>query len=211
MKIKIYYFLTGSFLAFASIAFNVFSQKIFGFASLNTLSWEGAYLFIHPFLSSLATGFFEEVIFRLILLTFLIKTFKLTWLAIIVESLIFALVHAGNSHVTELALISHFFGALVYSFAFIKTKKIWLPFGLHFGWNYSQILFGIPMSGTAYYSIFETEFYTSEFFSGGLYGFEGGILSILSRLLLLALLYFIPLKFNQKNHDHASFEIKNSW
>jgi hypothetical protein len=211
MKIKIYYFIAGSFLAFASIVCNIFTQKLAGLASISFDKWEGIYLFVRPILSSLATGFFEELIFRILLLIFFIKAFKIIWLAVLVESLFFAVAHIGNSHVTELALISHFFGALVYSFAFIKTKKIWLPFGLHFGWNYSQILFGIPMSGTAYYSIFETEFYTSEFFSGGLYGFEGGILSILSRLLLLALLYFIPLKFNQKNHDHASFEIKNSW
>lgn len=211
MKTKLYHFLTGTFLAFVSIFCNIFPQHLLSLATIKFDQWKSIYLFIHPLLSSLATGFFEEVIFRLLLLTFLIRAFKLNWLAIIIGSFVFALLHAGNSHVTTLALISHFFGALVYSYAFIKTKKIWLPFGLHFGWNYTQILFGIPMSGTKFYSIIETEFYTSDFFSGGRYGFEGGILSIASRVLLLALIYLVPLNFSPSKSGQEVFEIRNSY
>lgn len=75
-------------------------------------------------------------------------------------------------------------------------------FWLAFGWNYTQILFGIPMSGTTLYNVLYTTFYSGELLSGGLYGFEGGILSILSRLLLLGILIYI-FKFNLAKEDNG--------
>ncbi|ADF54702.1 CPBP family intramembrane glutamic endopeptidase [Zunongwangia profunda] len=198
MKSKLFFFLAGSFIAFASILVNIFLQKLLGLASIYTIGCKDISLLIHPFLSSIATGFFEEVIFRFVLLTFLIKAFKLNWLAILVGSLIFSLVHLGNSYITIIALISHFLGGIIYSYAFVKTKEIWLPFGLHFGWNYTQIFFGIPMSGSAYYSIFVTNFHSLEYLNGGAYGFEGGIWSFYSRVIIFIILLFVT-KFSGLN------------
>lgn len=192
-------FLFGTALSFLAIILNILFQLILKTASV-TSYYKGELIdHLHPLLSSLATGFLEEFLFRVLLLGFLLKQLKNHWVAILISSLIFSILHFGNSHITLLALISHFFGGLVYSYAYYKTRSIWLPFGLHFGWNYTQILLGIPMSGSTFYSLFSTSFYSEELLSGGLYGFEGGLLSLFLRLLLLiGIFYWMPIEQNTR-------------
>lgn len=188
---RIQQFLLGTLLAVFAVVVNLLIQGVFGLLSFNSVSGVMVQALIHPLLSSLATGFFEEFIFRWLLLTVLMKLLSNNLISILIGSCLFAIAHLGNSHVTEIALLSHLMGGLVYSYAFVKTKEIWLPFGLHFGWNYSQIVLGIPMSGTNYYSIFNTTFYSPELLNGGLYGFEGGCLSFASRIVLFGVLFYI--------------------
>lgn len=185
------FFCLGTLLAMMSVFFNIGIQLVFGAANIEATETIKMGLLASTMFSTLSGAIFEEILFRMLLLNFLIKILKSNWAAIFIESLIFALLHAANPNVTDLALFSHFLGGLIYSYAYVKIKKIWLPIGLHFGWNYMQELLGVPMSGSLSYSFLHTSFSTDPVLSGGEYGFEGGLFAFFSRLFLLFFLYFL--------------------
>lgn len=199
------FFCLGTLLAMMAVFFNIGTQLLFETANIVATETIKIGLWASTLFSILFGAILEEILCRLLLLNFLIKITKSNWVAILIESLIFALLHAANSHVTDLALFSHFLGALIYSYAYVKTKIIWLPIGLHFGWNYMQVLFGVPMSGHLYYSFLHTSFSSDSFLNGGKYGFEGGVFSFFSRLLIFLVLYVLFEKLKKPLFSRSKF------
>ncbi|MGE5486335.1 MAG: lysostaphin resistance A-like protein [bacterium] len=62
-------------------------------------------------------------------------------------SIVFALLHAGNANVTPLALANTALWGLVFGVAFWRSGDLWLPIGLHLGWNWVLPLLGVNLSG----------------------------------------------------------------
>lgn len=100
----------------------------------------------------LSVGFFEEIIFRGVLLIFLLKALsklKMNFiLAIVLSSLIFALSHlfnlfSGASYGdTFLQLGYSFLVGMMWAVMFLKTKNIWLTMILHASFNFfGQVMF----------------------------------------------------------------------
>lgn len=56
-------------------------------------------------------------------------------IAIMATGATFGLLHLLNSNYSWLGLLNATFAGIMLSAAFIKTRSIWLPIGLHFGWN----------------------------------------------------------------------------
>ena len=65
----------------------------------------------------------EELLFRCILLTLLIKVFKNPWFAILLTSIYFGYVHFDNDHATLLSAFSNGLGGVMYGLAFVGTGK----------------------------------------------------------------------------------------
>jgi len=60
---------------------------------------------------------------------------------------VFGALHGSNPHFTGLALVNTAgFGAL-FGWAFLRSGGLWMPIGLHFGWNFTLPLFGVNLSG----------------------------------------------------------------
>ncbi|AUD62174.1 hypothetical protein BK010_00615 [Tenericutes bacterium MO-XQ] len=104
------------------------------------------------FLECLSVGFFEEVIFRVVLLIFLLKTFsklKMNLIfSIVLSSLIFALSHifnlfSGASYSDTFLQIGYsFLVGMMWAVMFLKTKNIWLTILLHATFNFfGQVMF----------------------------------------------------------------------
>jgi len=94
-------------------------------------------------------------------------------------SLVFAWAHAGNLNVTTLALGNTALWGLVFGFAFWRSGDLWLPIGLHLGWNWTLPLCGANLSGftmnvTGYAVRWRPGY---ERWSGGAYGPEGGLVN----------------------------------
>jgi membrane protease YdiL (CAAX protease family) len=100
----------------------------------------------------LSVGFFEEIIFRGILLIFLLKTFsKLKMnliLSIVISSFVFALSHlfnlfSGASYGDTFLQIGYsFLVGMMWAVMFLKTKNIWLTMLLHASFNFfGQVMF----------------------------------------------------------------------
>ena len=92
-------------------------------------------------------AWWEEIVFRGYFLQNLIAGMGLKW-AIIISSLVFGITHGINPDATVLGslLIALLTPQLIY--AYLKTGQLWLPIGLHLGWNFFQAsVFGFASSG----------------------------------------------------------------
>jgi multisubunit Na+/H+ antiporter MnhB subunit len=70
--------------------------------------------------------------------------------------------------------------ALLLTLAYLRTRALWLPWGLHFAWLASMsVLFGLPLAGnTDSSTVIQTNAYGPHWLTGGDYGPEGGWLAV---------------------------------
>jgi uncharacterized protein len=140
-------------------------------------------------LSFVMVPFLEELIFRSALLGGLLVLMpNRAWAAILISAGIFGGLHLENSHATLLSALGSVLGGIAYGIAFAATQKIWLPFGLHFAWNYVQgpvlgfaLSGGKPLRGTWV----QQESIGPAWFTGGEYGPEGGVVGLIGRVIVL--------------------------
>lgn len=73
--------------------------------------------------------------------------------------------------------------------AYVLTRSLWLPIGLHFGWNATEgAIFGSPVSGVEVAGLLDTQLTGSALLSGGAFGVEGSMITIATCLTLAAIL-----------------------
>jgi membrane protease YdiL (CAAX protease family) len=90
----------------------------------------------------------EELIFRGIVFR-IVEERAGTWGALILTSLLFGLMHLLNPHATAWsALTIAVAGGGMLTSAYAATRTLWVPIGLHFGWNFAEGgIFGFAISG----------------------------------------------------------------
>jgi membrane protease YdiL (CAAX protease family) len=102
---------------------------------------------------------------------------------------LFAALHAGNPSATWLGILNTAGFGILFGYAFLRSGDLWLPIGLHFGWNFTLPLFGVNVSGlTMRLTGFEMHWNADLLWSGGEYGPEG---SILTSAVLVAVALFV--------------------
>jgi hypothetical protein len=82
----------------------------------------------------------------------------------------------------------------MYGVAFLRTGNLWLGLGVHIGWNWWQgTVLGFTVSGTDDYSGALLEVHTTgaDWLGGGAYGPEGSALSLVGRLVIIALIVLV--------------------
>ena len=126
----------------------------------------------------IGVSFFEEIIFRGYMLKNLLESFN-PFVALLISSLFFSLIHASNPNVTSLGLCNIFLAGIFLGVSYVFTKNLWFPIALHFSWNFFQAMFGFKVSGLDSYSIIEFMIPDNNMINGGEFGFESSILSII--------------------------------
>ena len=163
----------------------------FNLLSIIQFSWSNGNL-VKIFLMLAAAAIIEEVIFRSFFINGLKLYLRSTTLIILITALFFGVVHIFNEGSTILSTISAFIGGIMYALAFIKTEKLWLPIGLHFSWNFFQgCVYGFPVSGFVIEGLLKVNISGQEFWTGGEYGPEGGLIGIFARIVVIFTLWFI--------------------
>ena len=135
-------------------------------------------------------AWWEELVFRGYFFQNMIEGMGLKW-SIIVSSLIFGFGHALNPEATLFSsvLIALITPQLIY--AYLKTGQLWLPIGLHLGWNFFQAsIFGFAASGQDSPSLISQSPIGPEWLSGGEFGAEGSILVIPFTILSFYLIHY---------------------
>lgn len=125
-------------------------------------------------------AFAEEVFFRGFMLRLLDKRFG-SWVALAGVSLVFGLIHLTNPGATLWGAIAIVLAAgPLLNAAYLLTRRLWLPIGIHLAWNAAQsALFGIDVSGSGSgRGLFESELRGAEWLSGGSMGVEGSIVLV---------------------------------
>jgi hypothetical protein len=154
--------------------------------------------------SWLIISFNEELSFRGYILQRLTQAWGLP-AAVVVSSLIFAMVHVLNPNVQPLAMVNLFAAGLLFSCAYLVSRSLWLPIGLHIGWNLAEIhLLGLPGSGMTEPALIRSVVHGPEVVTGGAFGPEGGLLglaAIVLGIIILLVGYQIAVRSKKPNVD----------
>jgi membrane protease YdiL (CAAX protease family) len=104
--------------------------------------------------------------------------------------IVFGLMHLGNQNVTLLAVVNTIAWGVLLGCAYLRTRTLWLPIGMHFGWNVATPFLGENLSGfTIAVTGYELHWRTGVLWSGGAYGLEGGLFTTVVVAGLFVLLY----------------------
>ncbi len=145
-------------------------------------------------------GTAEEVVSRAWLLPQLSSRTNLK-LAVVISSIFFTLLHAGNSGLTPLSLVNLFLFGVAMALYLLKTDTVWGVAGIHGAWNFAQgNLFGILVSGQPSGTSLMTFLPQGDqsWLSGGSFGIEGSIMTSLVLLLLIVYLGYQLKKENER-------------
>jgi len=112
------------------------------------------------------------------------------WWVIPISAAIFGWAHNGNIAASPLGLINTALWGLVLGYAFYRGGDLWLPIGLHFGWNWILPLMGANLSGfTLSLTGYTMEARGRELWSGGAYGPEASLFTTVVAVALAAWLW----------------------
>ena len=135
-------------------------------------------------------GWNEELLSRGYHLQTIASGINLFW-GVIISSAVFGLLHLANPSASWVSTAGIFFAGIFLAYGYIRTKQLWLPIGLHIGWNFCEgVVFGFPVSGLDIYALTRIEVTGPEIWTGGPFGPEAGLI-VLPALVLGAVLIYL--------------------
>jgi len=139
-------------------------------------------------------GWHEELLSRGYHLQTLASGINLFW-GVIISSAVFGLLHLGNPNATWVSTAGIFFAGLYLAYGYLRTKQLWLPIGLHIGWNFFEgVVFGFPVSGMDFYALTRIRVHGPEIWTGGAFGPEAGLIVLPSLIVGAFLIYLYTLR-----------------
>lgn len=144
----------------------------------------------------IVTGWHEELLARGYWLQNIAEAWDLGW-GLFVSSALFALGHLFNPNVSWAALLGLFAAGYFLAYGYLRTRQLWLPIGLHIGWNYFEgTVFGFTVSGLdspETFRLIETTVSGPPLWTGGNFGPEAGLIVLPAMLLGVGLMYLYTL------------------
>jgi len=123
--------------------------------------------------------------------------------ATILMSMIFGILHLANPDANFFSTVNTVLAGVLLSVAYLKTRTLYFPFGLHFAWNFVQsFLLSLPVSGLlTNRTLFIPTDYGPDWLTGGRYGPEAGIGTTV--VMAAAIMYFIFEKRMRPAYDYV--------
>jgi membrane protease YdiL (CAAX protease family) len=119
----------------------------------------------------------EEMLFRGYAFQLLMGTLG-RFATILPFAILFGMAHSNNQNVSFLGVINTIGFGIVLGFAVARSHDLWLPIGIHFGWNWTLPLFGVNLSGfTMGVTGLTMHWKVGDIWSGGGYGPEASLLT----------------------------------
>jgi membrane protease YdiL (CAAX protease family) len=180
-------FALGAALGWAGVVACVLPVAIFG--SLVITFWKGShqYLLLFVHVATLAVmSLAQEIAFRGYPFQRLIESIGPA-LATMLMPLLYVAVHLTNTDATAASVVVAVLFGWVLSLAYLRTRALWLAWGLHFAWNAClALLFGLPIEGTSQFSpVISSNTIGPAWLTGGDRGPEGSAIAILVMFLLM--------------------------
>lgn len=137
----------------------------------------------------------EELLFRGILFRW-IEEFGGSWMALLLTSAFFGAAHLMNPHASAIAAIGIAFEAgVMLGAAYMLTRSLWLPMGLHAAWNFTQgEIYDIPVSGTPVNGVVEAQLNGPPLLTGDGFGLEASVIAIVIATLFGVWLLWLAIK-----------------
>lgn len=167
--------LLGGFLIFSlivAVAALLGVYSITGSGDLSGLSRALVAMAIFP-------GISEEILFRGVLFRWL-EEFGGSWLALLLTSAFFGAAHLMNPGASPIAAIGIAFEAgVMFGAAYMLTRSLWLPIGLHAAWNFTQgEIYDIPVSGLPVHGVVNAKLCCNPFLTGNGFGLEASLIAM---------------------------------
>jgi len=142
-------------------------------------------IFVTFLLIAGATG--EELLFRGYGFQVLLAGWG-PWATIIPVGVLFGILHHDNPSAGWFSTVNTAGFGILFGYAWLRSRDLWLPIGLHFGWNFTLPLFGVNVSGLRMkVTGYEMSWTAGNLWSGGAYGPEASLLT--SAVLILLFFY----------------------
>jgi membrane protease YdiL (CAAX protease family) len=133
-----------------------------------------------PFFFAVSAAVFEEILFRGVLFRGIERSLG-SWMALVISAVIFGGLHLMNKDATIVGVIGIMLQTgLTMGAAFMLTRRLWLPMGIHFAGNFMQGgVFGSAVSGNgAETGILRSTITGPDWLTGGAFGIEASLVTI---------------------------------
>lgn len=130
---------------------------------------------------AIKSSVFEELVFRGVLFRS-VEAMAGSWIAIIVSSLVFGLLHLINPAATIAgAVYISIEAGLLLAAAYLVTRRLWMPIGFHMLWNYVQsaVFSGVVSGAVALPGLFRAKIEGPGFITGGSFGMEQSVFALI--------------------------------
>jgi membrane protease YdiL (CAAX protease family) len=164
----------------------LFAMKVATWRGLGTTHW-----LLSMAAMAIISGVCEELMFRGGIYRITEDMFG-TGVALIFSGALFGLMHLANPHATLLAGFAIAVEAgILLGAAYAASRNLWLPIGLHIGWNFSEGgIFGAAVSGgMGGRGLFDIPLSGPAWLSGGAFGPEASV--VILAVCTAAGLYFV--------------------
>lgn len=184
----------GTALGAVPITLIVLLSLVFGFGEIAAGGLDASAL-VKALLPTLLTVFLFAAFEEFTLRGYLLRQIALArgpLFAVIVTGVLFGLMHSGNPGANWQGLAYTAIGGILMGLLLLRTGSLWLLVGYHFGWNaVSGNLFGLSVSGMdVQASVALTTLSGSDWLTGGSYGFESALPTVLCEILVLSIALF---------------------
>ncbi len=120
----------------------------------------------------------------------------------LISSLFFAALHLFNPNVSLSAELGLVLAGLFLGYGYVRTGYLWMPLGLHFGWNmFEGTVYGFAVSGVGVPRILKTVTSGPDWLTGGTFGPEAGLIVVPALLLGVLLIEAYAGRTNKRSRS----------
>ncbi len=160
----------------------------------------------HAVAVSLVAAVGEEIVFRGVVFRIVEEGFG-TLVALVFSAGLFGLLHGFNPGASTVSTVAIALEAgILLATAYTATRSLWLPIGLHFGWNFTEGgVFGAAVSGNAAHGLFSSTLSGNVLWTGGAFGPEASVAAV--GVCLAASLVLLAITIRRRNWKPLRFEM----
>jgi hypothetical protein len=137
----------------------------------------------------LLVGWSEELLSRGYHLQTIASGFNIFW-GVVLSSAVFGVMHLMNPNSNWISAVGIFFAGLFFALGYLRTGQLWLPIGMHIGWNlFEGCVFGFPVSGLDVYQLTRIQVTGPDLWTGGAFGPEAGLVVLPALIVGTVLIY----------------------
>jgi membrane protease YdiL (CAAX protease family) len=166
-----------------------------GWLTFESFAWQTrreSFVLEHTLLALLIfvlVGWNEELLSRGYHLQTLESGLNRFW-GVLLSSAVFAVLHLANPNANWNGAAGILLAGLFLAYGYLRTEQLWLPIGLHIGWNFFEgVVFGFPVSGLNTFSLIRIDVAGPTIWTGGAFGPEAGLVLLPGLLLGTALIW----------------------
>jgi membrane protease YdiL (CAAX protease family) len=173
--------LAGIVITFVMIGLIYIGMSLMGWITFKGFAWQSDSLltvignFALVLFVFLLVGWGEELLSRGYHLQTIASGLNKFW-GVLISSAIFGILHLVNPNATWVSAAGIFLAGLFFAFGYLRTGQLWLPIGMHIGWNlFEGCVFGFPVSGLEVYQLTRIQVTGPGLWTGGAFGPEAGL------------------------------------